>query len=51
MGISDVPVIVGGIIPDEEEEELRKLGVAGVFSPGTYMKTIVKEIYRLAGNK
>ena len=51
MGISDVPVIAGGIIPDEEEEELRKLGVAGLFSPGTYMETIVKEIYRLAGNK
>lgn len=29
MGISDVPVIVGGIIPDEEVEELRKIGAAG----------------------
>jgi len=51
MGISDVPVIVGGIIPDEELEELRKIGAAGIFLPGTYMETIVKEIYRLTGDK
>jgi methylmalonyl-CoA mutase C-terminal domain/subunit len=51
MGISDVPVIVGGIIPDEEVEELRKIGAAGIFLPGTYMETIVKEIYRLTGDK
>ncbi len=51
MGISDVPVIVGGIIPDEEVEELRKIGAAGIFLPGTYMETIVKEIYRLTGDQ
>ena len=51
MGISDVPVIVGGIIPDEEVEELRKIGAAGIFLPGTYMETIVKEIHRLTGDQ
>jgi len=51
MGISDVPVIVGGIIPDEEVEELRKIGAAGIFLPGSYMEAIVKEIYRLTGNQ
>ena len=51
MGISDVPVIVGGIIPDEEVKELRKIGAAAIFLPGTYMEAIVKEIYRLTGNQ
>jgi methylmalonyl-CoA mutase C-terminal domain/subunit len=51
MGISDVPVIVGGIIPDEEVKELRKIGAAGIFLPGTYMETIVKEIHRLTGDQ
>ena len=51
MGISDVPVIVGGIIPDEEVEELRKIGAAAIFLPGTYMETIVKEIHRLTGDQ
>ena len=32
-GISDVPVIVGGIIPDGDAARLRELGVAAVFTP------------------
>jgi len=51
MGISDVPVIVGGIIPDEEVKELRNIGAAAIFLPGTYMETIVKEIHRLTGDQ
>jgi methylmalonyl-CoA mutase C-terminal domain/subunit len=51
MGVSDVPLIVGGLIPDEEVEELRKIGAAGIFLPGSYMEAIVKEIYRLTGDK
>lgn len=31
----DVDVIVGGIIPNEDAEELTKLGVKKVFGPGT----------------
>ena len=33
-GADDVVVVVGGTIPDDDAEELRKLGVAGVFGPG-----------------
>ena len=33
-GVEDVVVIVGGTIPDDDADELRKLGVAGVFGPG-----------------
>jgi ethylmalonyl-CoA mutase len=32
-GLEDVPVIVGGIIPDSGGRRLRELGVAGVYTP------------------
>lgn len=32
-GAGDVPVIVGGIIPDSDARALRELGVAAVFTP------------------
>src|SRR6476661_968071 len=32
-GVDDVPVIVGGIIPDSDGRRLRELGVAAVFTP------------------
>jgi len=32
-GLGDVPVVVGGIIPDEDRARLEEAGVAGVFTP------------------
>jgi (2R)-ethylmalonyl-CoA mutase len=32
-GAGDVPVIVGGIIPDSDAHTLKSLGVAEVFTP------------------
>ncbi|MCS7026460.1 MAG: cobalamin B12-binding domain-containing protein [Bryobacteraceae bacterium] len=44
-GMSDVLVIVGGIIPDEDAEELKKRhGVAAVFQPGASLDSIVEFI-------
>ncbi len=37
----DVLVVVGGTIPDEDAEELKKLGVAEVFTPGAPTSAIV----------
>jgi len=42
--MDDVLVLVGGIIPDQDVEGLKKLGVAGIFQPGTPMDDIVKFI-------
>ena len=39
--MEDVVVVVGGTIPDDDAEELRKLGVAGVFGPGAPTTEIV----------
>lgn len=30
-GVEEIPVVVGGVIPPEDRERLRELGVAGVF--------------------
>lgn len=46
--LTDVPLIVGGIIPDDDRERLLGLGVAAVFGPGTPMPEIVQAITDLA---
>lgn len=38
-GLHDVPVIVGGIIPDSDGKRLRELGVAAVFTPKDFSLT------------
>ncbi len=40
-GREDVLVIAGGIIPDNDADELRKTGIAEVFPPGSAMSDIV----------
>jgi methylmalonyl-CoA mutase C-terminal domain/subunit len=42
--MDDVLVLVGGIIPDQDIEALKKLGVSAIFQPGTAMDDIVKFI-------
>src|ERR1041385_736673 len=39
--MTDVLVIVGGIIPDEDAEALKQQGVAAVFQPGASLDAIV----------
>mgnify|MGYP000850504226 FL=1 len=39
-GLADVVVIVGGIVPDEDEPALLAAGVARVFHPGTKLSDI-----------
>jgi methylmalonyl-CoA mutase, C-terminal domain len=42
--MDDVLVLVGGIIPDQDIDALKKAGVAAIFQPGTAMDDIVKFI-------
>jgi methylmalonyl-CoA mutase C-terminal domain/subunit len=42
--MTDVKVIVGGIVPDEDAAELKRIGVAEVFQPGASLDAIVKFI-------
>ena len=47
-GMTDVPLIVGGIIPDEDKPALQALGITGIFGPGAntadiaaYIRTMI----------
>ncbi|KON31036.1 methylmalonyl-CoA mutase [miscellaneous Crenarchaeota group-15 archaeon DG-45] len=41
-GMSDILVIGGGIIPDEDALELKKLGIRAIFGPGTPLDEVVR---------
>jgi len=43
-GSGDIPVLAGGIIPDEDVPALKEMGIAGVFGPGTSTQEIVESI-------
>ena len=42
--INDIKLIIGGVIPPDDVEELKRLGVAEVFTPGTLRETIIEAI-------
>jgi methylmalonyl-CoA mutase C-terminal domain/subunit len=42
--MGDVLLLVGGIIPDQDVEGLKRAGVAAIFQPGTAMDDIVRFI-------
>jgi methylmalonyl-CoA mutase C-terminal domain/subunit len=43
-GMTDVPVLIGGIIPGADIAVLKKAGIAEIFLPGTSTQAIVKFI-------
>jgi len=51
-GLGDVPVIVGGIIPEDDARRLREMGVARVYTPKDFeLNTIMMDIVTLADPK
>jgi (2R)-ethylmalonyl-CoA mutase len=45
QGLSDIPVIVGGIIPEEDAKAMKAAGVAAVYTPKDYdMTAIMAEV-------
>ena len=42
--MTDVKVIVGGIVPDEDAAQLKRAGVAAVYQPGSSLEKIVEFI-------
>lgn len=44
---ADIPVIVGGIVPDHDLEELTAAGIAAVLTPGATSDQIVAEVRRV----
>jgi methylmalonyl-CoA mutase C-terminal domain/subunit len=41
---SDILLVGGGIIPEEDRPRLEKMGITGNFGPGTPLKTIIDHI-------
>ncbi|MBR9842659.1 MAG: protein meaA [Rhodobacteraceae bacterium] len=47
-GLGDVPVVVGGIIPDDDAERLTAMGVARVYTPKDFeLNTIMSDVVTL----
>jgi len=42
--VDDIIVIGGGVIPEEDIPELKKIGIAAIFTPGSDTRNIVKFI-------
>jgi len=48
-GLGHIPVIVGGIIPDDDAERLKAMGVSRVYTPKDFeLNTIMQDIVTLA---
>jgi len=50
-GLTDVLVVVGGIIPDVDVPRLNEIGISGIFLPGTPMQDIVDFIRKNARSR
>ena len=50
-GLSDVQVIVGGIVPHKDEAMLLASGVAQVFHPGTSLDEVVEHVRALTAKR
>ena len=46
QGLDDIKLFLGGIVPDEDKAELTKLGVNGIYGPGTSTQVIIEDIQK-----
>jgi len=44
QGLTDVMVFAGGIIPEEDVSEMKKLGIKEIFGPGTTTEEIIRYV-------
>ena len=42
QGLTDVMVFAGGIIPEEDVSEMKKLGIKEIFGPGTTTEELIR---------
>jgi len=47
----EIPFIVGGIVPPQDAEELKEIGVQEIFGPGSDLEDIVSSVQKLAESK
>ncbi len=51
IGREDILVVVGGVIPPQDHDFLRKAGAVGVYGPGTVIPIAAQEILRVLTSK
>lgn len=51
LGIDEIPVILGGIVPIGEHASLKRMGIAAVFNPGSSVDKIIQTIFGLAEDR
>jgi methylmalonyl-CoA mutase C-terminal domain/subunit len=50
-GINNLPIILGGIIPESDISQLKKIGITEIFGPGTSTTEIVHFVENLISKK
>jgi (2R)-ethylmalonyl-CoA mutase len=51
-GVGEVPVVVGGIIPEADAEALRQVGVAAVYTPKDWdLNRMIRDIVTLVAQQ
>jgi methylmalonyl-CoA mutase C-terminal domain/subunit len=45
--MEEVPVFVGGIIPEEDAAELKRVGVVAIFGPGSSLEDISRSVWEI----
>ncbi|HIP92013.1 MAG TPA: cobalamin B12-binding domain-containing protein [Thermotoga sp.] len=45
--IEDIPVFVGGIIPPDDAQKLKEMGIKEVFGPGTPLSEVIEKVRKL----
>jgi methylmalonyl-CoA mutase C-terminal domain/subunit len=51
LGATDIRLVCGGIIPTEDHDALRAVGVSGIFTPGSRAEVIVTSLNQLAAGR
>jgi methylmalonyl-CoA mutase, C-terminal domain len=51
LGIADLPVILGGVIPERDMDSLKKIGIREIFPGGTAFEDIIKGIERITADR
>jgi methylmalonyl-CoA mutase C-terminal domain/subunit len=50
-GADDIPLVLGGIIPQDDFQEMEKAGVKAIFTPGTALTDLVEAVRSLGEAK
>lgn len=51
LGIEEMPVVLGGIVPEADYPVVLEMGVAAVFNPGSPIDKIIDKLRELAGQR